>query len=865
MKVVKMAKRLFAFSTGVLMLGATATGALAADLSNYPDMFVEDGKFNGYFVVGDSAHPKDNLAMTDMATQMWYTESSSGSTVNVEGDAWMVGTEAEWLELNESIGPSGTYGIVDYISDDELGALADGSISNSKGTFNYEQKLHFDAQALVDGPDTYFMENEEDAVGLYWKITDGNQIARYELDFTTDAETDIDASDSNALKDFEDKELSFMGTTWTMTTAKYDGSDGVQLTFMGGATQGTLQEGDSQTFTVAGTEYDVALTFVDADEAAFTVNGEATGKLEDGETHTLADGNDVGVSSILYQNYAGGVHQASFFIGANKLYLADTNITDTTYDSNEVKVNEETIDGMTVLIKGTMVTYPVSTTTDGELKLDYIHVNMTAQDDIYMGAGDKLSEDSELSEPQLLFTENWDFEFHGIDETVGTNDIKLKKAGDDKYELQFNSNDGNTVDLPLMYSAGSVIKLGKKAEDNFAMNPGANITDDDYFVLSSKQANTAGNEDAITTVLQYQSSKNSGDSTQTIKFKNLNTGETFERTFADDCTFDISLNGRTHTFDETSPSQNNCTTDNWGIRLSSANYSSAVSGNISTVYLRDASGALIQISDMDAASGGSVDHVMQNNKAIGGAGLNLSILVGDDGNKRDDVVAAQQLEVSYRLNYTATNEVTASRDKNNGWTVADPDDTDVTWGYTTFGSKLYHVAASSTPVEFTLSVPETAGKVVAYITSGATQSVSSGSGNLAKVDVVTPSKLASEIANVADNNLIVVGGACVNSVAAELLGVSMDFPACAEGMNPGTATVKLFENGENMAMLVAGYGGDDTRLAGEVIAHRWTELLGEEVVIEGTASADATIGAPTVVVEAEPEAEPAAEPETTTE
>jgi hypothetical protein len=92
--------------------------------------------------------------------------------------------------------------------------------------------------------------------------------------------------------------------------------------------------------------------------------------------------------------------------------------------------------------------------------------------------------------------------------------------------------------------------------------------------------------------------------------------------------------------------------------------------------------------------------------------------------------------------------------------------------------------------------------------------------------------------------LIVVGGPCVNSVAAELLGNPAD---CTEGFSPGQARIKMFDNNGKLAMLVAGYSGEDTRLAGKVIAHRWDELSGEEVVVEGTTYSDATIGAPTKV------------------
>jgi hypothetical protein len=63
--------------------------------------------------------------------------------------------------------------------------------------------------------------------------------------------------------------------------------------------------------------------------------------------------------------------------------------------------------------------------------------------------------------------------------------------------------------------------------------------------------------------------------------------------------------------------------------------------------------------------------------------------------------------------------------------------------------------------------------------------------------------------------------------------------------------VKLFTQANgNVAMLVAGYSGDDTRLAGRVVANRASDLTGTEVEIEGTTATDAKIGAPAPKVEA---------------
>ncbi|MBT4151093.1 Ig-like domain-containing protein [Candidatus Woesearchaeota archaeon] len=64
-------------------------------------------------------------------------------------------------------------------------------------------------------------------------------------------------------------------------------------------------------------------------------------------------------------------------------------------------------------------------------------------------------------------------------------------------------------------------------------------------------------------LLEYKGSKNSGDDMQTIKFKNVNNSELLERTFNDDCTFDLKIEGSTYTFQDAG---SGCESDDWNIR-----------------------------------------------------------------------------------------------------------------------------------------------------------------------------------------------------------------------------------------------------------------------------------------------------------
>ncbi|HIH42140.1 TPA: hypothetical protein HA246_00685 [Candidatus Woesearchaeota archaeon] len=101
---------------------------------------------------------------------------------------------------------------------------------------------------------------------------------------------------------------------------------------------------------------------------------------------------------------------------------------------------------------------------------------------------------------------------------------------------------------------------------------------------------------------------------------------------------------------------------------------------------------------------------------------------------------------------------------------------------------------------------------------------------------VGAAKLASKLkGKERSENLIIVGGACANSVAAFLYGYPED---CTQGYEYGKAKIKLFDhkNGK-YALLVAGLTDEDTRAAAQVVAN-YKEykdaFVGNELVVTDT-------------------------------
>jgi len=136
------------------------------------------------------------------------------------------------------------------------------------------------------------------------------------------------------------------------------------------------------------------------------------------------------------------------------------------------------------------------------------------------------------------------------------------------------------------------------------------------------------------------------------------------------------------------------------------------------------------------------------------------------------------------------------------------------------------------------------GEITSTITPGST---GSAGGQIAIIK-------DSEISSVMSKHLIVVGGSCVNTAAAKIL--DSDAPLCgadfslATNVGAGGYIIKTVDAAKaggtagKVAMLVAGYSGADTRLAGRVVAQRADDLFGMEVEIEGTTVSDASISAP---------------------
>ena len=865
MKIKRMVKRLFAVGTGVAMIGATAMGAVAAaDLKDYPNFLVKDGVFDGYVVVGEKAAAIDNLAAIDITTSMKVAKAAAAdakTVTTVTGDAWMVGTSSKKLELansnatDSSINGETVRDITTFADSGDLQALGDGSWSTNEQAYPYHQYLFFDDATGVTNLAKY-ARNHDNVDADYFFTKSGRQIARYRMEFTSTAHSDVTdstgASDTTGtyLDDFKNTDLSILGQPYTIVLARRTiaPSDGVKLTLMAGAAHDTVLESETKSYTVGDKAYEVTLSYVDDDEAKFIVNGEATNKLKVGDTYVLKDKSEVGVSEILYQSYAGGVHSATFFVGAQKMVLQDDVITDST-GTYLVKIGSEDQDGATVIMGGT--------NNNNTLSLSTIEVNMSAQDDYYVGAGNKLSSviAAEGDDAGVLFTKAWDVQYKGLTDEK-THDIKLSQSSVRRYHLHLFDGDGKEVELPVAYAeAGYNVSIGEESwgvtnpranqkrliltegtTGNAVTNTfdGDNIYKDDFFVVTGGSSTDGSGKSYL---LQYKGADKQSKSSPKIKFKNVGSGETLE--------YSVSSVGA-----GTTPTI--ATLKLGGYSFIVQNASSVESDDFQLDVDLNGAGSVGSNTVTFIDSFGAEDTFNFNvtggaNATAGGHGDGTEWVqitqATPNGDNYDNLLPSQ---IALNITSTTDPEVRATL---YGLTTKTPDGkSEIAYGYTSMGTKVTQKSPSSDPQEYVISYPVKQKLPQVYYTAkGATSKTATAKGDMIAVTVVDATKLDSEVADAKAQNLIVVGGPCVNSVAAELLGNPTN---CADGFTAGKARIKLVENGGKVAMLVAGYSGADTRLAGKVLAHKAEALSGMEVEVEGTTYNDATISAPSKVVAA---------------
>jgi len=785
----KTMKKIGTIFAAAALVGATLTGAIAADLKDMPAPFVKDGKADVAIVVGASAATADVLGAIDIASAL-QAKSVSTTAVSVPGasksasvsDGVKVETSGNALLLGEALSTVMPGNVLDDSDLPEL--LADGIVTEEDDSdeFDYTQELALgtDIKVEFDSDDT-----DMDNPVLYLDLdTSADVLWTYSLEFTGGSALNLTTLEDSETIVMLGKTFTFDPNIDTTGTITLFGSDKTEYL--------TLNE--PKTFTVDGKSYNVEVTGgnSDNDNVVIAVNG-VSKTVTEGQTVTV-NGLEIYAKDVFVTNIPTLSAAATLFIGSQEIVLPQASATANDY--SEVEIGGETVNGLEAWVEAAG-----SFTPNGRVESINFRLKPSELSNDVAGFDEKnwLEAGEEVMDP--LFG-TFKVIFNGGNYALDDEDKGMfsLNGADDELTVKFVNDDGDEIAFTPLKLSGSNVVFEDTADGegyNGAVQDG--IWDGDVFVLEDSATNPR------LTVVYEVTGFTSENNERVVRLKNLATGATDSYGASD------KILG-SYTVEEVNSTQFN---------LSSA--------SVEQLYLKGGENFIdlgllvagnwltqnITLNESDVDQVGTPSIFSFNvTKDSSDAELDVRV-VGVTGTT--DGAADDDNDFRYYVSQYGT------------YLIAEVDENDYVKGY----------------------VPGTEDNEVHYeVFIAPTDAVVSsvGGGSTVTTQVVNPIAVGAAVLDTSVNlaseskNLIVVGGPCANSVAAALMEVTSS--NCGAGFTPGKAIIQLFDTpAKKVAMLIAGYEATETQAASRAVARMDSRLTGKSVTLTVTNTNDFTISA----------------------
>src|SRR3989338_7378159 len=758
-------RKIASILSSVVMVSSTVAFATAA---NFSAPFVSGGAADVALVYGSK---------TATGGVAGGVSATGGDFVKIEGATKLsVGknlTEVKPVNLGKADLPS-TLSDVNYQSKD-----------GQTSTVTQEIKLGNDLKY------SYFTDsrspiNNNPTLGI--NVNKAN-VMNYTATFTPYVESDV--TTAGRLEDIENTDITLLGKNYKLLNA-YNASSSTKLELMGGTVSDTLGLNEQKDYTIGDKKYAVKVIYVgqvgNTNEAKLEVNGQTTNKMNIGTTQKLSDGTQFGIRDILYQNFAGGVMKVEFSLGAEKLTIENA----ATIKLNDV---EETN------VKG----YISRSESSGKVRIDKITLQWKPTDYVFL-----YGENSTLTMP-------------------GLNSVSFKDAGlttPVKESIKIANSGSKTIALTIPILAGNdtattfFTKIGNEGSNrNLITGTGTSInfdTDTDEAFVATYQSGTAGESYYLDISSITQSS---GINYTTIRDKV--TSQT-----AGTCS-KIQSGGA------------QCTIGSITLTLSSVSYDNnnltiaGTAGTFDRVISKEGALIYLPVIDATATSGTGPGINLTGSNATNTAAWKYSLIeedkdsnigAGTDSTKGKTLVGT----VGWTSDKTEVKSVNAANFS--GAQYLQVQGTSTTYlGYaeSDLGTKVtYDTVPTQDSVEFEYHGGQSYGNL--FVTTPSVTVSSTGATGGAVKELGSVSVADTEAASVSAKNLIVVGGSCVNSVAADLLGGALcgaDFQT-KTGVGAGSFLIQTFaRTGDKVATLVAGYNAADTTNAAKYLTTQTVDTM----------------------------------------
>jgi hypothetical protein len=757
--VLRTLKKIAAISTGVIMAGATITGALALDLADYPSPFVADGVYDdaNALVVGDSANAADTLGLVDIASNLQYESktavTSDSTSVSVEGGI------TKQVPLGVALAADTFFDT--QMQDDEVSSLLDTEITFGSTAYDVSEELNISASGprIINSLGT--SSDDDYTSNIFMDVQQKDYIKFY---YTFDESVNISSATSTT-----PLEIDFCGQHFKITSF-----------LLGQATAGT-------SFTAY------------VGESHYLVVGESVSV--DGSTITLLD---VGSTSVVVD------------VDGTEEIISTT--TAETVSGIEIAVDEvfsrtEKEDSSASLVIGDDAT---KTYTDG---------------DAFAGENE--------DDP------NWVWDLASLT-TVGTS----QKFG---IENDFVFNDYSDDGLPAV---GDCITLPNDYVE--ICLDSLSVGDEDYATYTFEIDEGLDASDLITSNTSLDAIYIHSDASEGLELRQYN-----------------AHGNNASIINETSTVK---VEDVWLYYVEGWNYTAPGIQNVASanaqglinVFYEDSNnklqffgavpnnGSQYEILRLNYENTKNTNVVLKTGHTTAvGSSLNLTLDIQPD--VTTDMISTKE---NMTMTFAVTNDVTHL-----GATADTEEAGEFMWTSTNMGTKdedhrsyygiiIKDPKGSGASDQVELQVPND--QVFAnVVVKGTSTTVSSGTTTYVPAEVTPATMLASEVSSATDYNLILVGGPCANDLVESVFDMTCDGWA----YETGEAVVKLAENGDNVALLVAGSSADDTRRAARAVANYGDyDFSGAEVMVTGSSLEDIEVGAmPEETEEAEEAEEEVAE------
>jgi len=437
-------KKITSVLASFAMIGSTMGFAVA---SNYPSPFVIEGGGDVAVIIGSNS--QDQIAAIDIGTSLAQSITSDSPTPT--GESILFEKSSTKLQMGYGL-KSIVSGYIDDNSpkDGFPTLLAKGKyLDDNNDEYDYSQKIEMADLSLTMWEDSDY---EEDEPTIGFQIKSGDPIFSYVLKFM----------DSPPVDEMETTSINILGEDYFILDA-----DETKLTLLDDVESTTLSEKESTTFTINGITYDITLDFVGTETAVFTVNGETTNDLEEGDTQKISDAY-IGIKSIRSQNYAGGVRNVEFSIGDGKFELED---------DREVEINGDDIEGMTAHI------------TSSDDTISKLVIEWNADEDLFI---------TETQELVMRGFEAVKLTFTGMTYPEEEH-IKISAYNDEVIMLEDFPLETSTEDIFLLHSVNATSfnesSLGKDDDSQLAVSDTTELMFDEniheYFIVSYNDESNA--------------------------------------------------------------------------------------------------------------------------------------------------------------------------------------------------------------------------------------------------------------------------------------------------------------------------------------------------------------------------------------